>query len=176
MNRHTSWLAIAAAALALSAPVFVHAQDAAQPAVAAFDQLKAMAGDWIDVDGSMGMKDQVAASYRVTGGGSSVVETLFGGTPKEMTTVYHKDGRQIALTHYCAAGNQPRMRATTTDGKSLVFDFDGGTNLDPATDGHMHAGRIDFLGADRVKAQWIGWNKGKPSGQPLTFNLARKKA
>ena len=71
--------------------------------------------------------------------GNSVIETLFGGQPHEMTTVYYKDGRHIALTHFCAAGNQPRMRATTTDGRSLVFEFDGGSNLDPA-EGRSHHG------------------------------------
>ena len=169
-------IAIALFATVVATPSTLGAQSEAQPAVAAFDKLKAMAGDWIDVDGSMGMRDRVAPSYRVTGGGSSVIETLFGGTPMEMTTVYHKDGRHIALTHYCAAGNQPRMRATTTDGSSLVFAFDGGTNFDPAKDGHMHAGRIDFLDPDRVKAQWIGWEGGKPSAHSPVFNLARKKA
>ena len=157
---------------ALAAPLS-HAQ---QPAAVAFDKLKALAGDWIDVDGSFGMKDQVAVTYRVTGGGTSVVETLFAGTPHEMTTVYYKDGTNVALTHYCAAGNQPRMRATTTDGSALDFAFDGGTNLDPAKDGHMHAGRIEFLGPDRVKAQWIGWDKGKPSAHSPTFTITRKKA
>jgi hypothetical protein len=174
MNRYARWLAVAG--FALSAPLLAVAQDAAQPAAAAFDKLKAMAGDWIDVDGSMGMKDRIAVSYRVTGGGNSVIETLFAGTPMEMTTVYYKDGRHIALTHYCAAGNQPRMRATTTDGESLAFDFDGGSNLDPAKDSHMHAGRIDFLGPARVKAVWTGWSNGKPSAHSPTFNLARKKA
>lgn len=174
MQRLVSGLAIAATALALTTSSSACAQDTTRPAVAAFDKLKAMAGEWIDVDGSMGMKDQIAARYRVTGGGNAVIETLFGGTPMEMTTVYHKDGRHVTLTHYCAAGNQPRMRATTTDGTSLVFEFDGGTNLDPAKDGHMHSGRIDFLGADRVKAQWTGWANGKPSAHSPTFNLARK--
>src|SRR5687767_2538531 len=99
MKRHTSWLAMAAAAVVLSAQSLVAAQDATQPAAVAFDKLKALAGDWIDVDGAFGMKDQVAVTYRITGGGNSVIETLFAGTPGEMTTVYHKDGRHIALTH-----------------------------------------------------------------------------
>lgn len=171
-RRRLSVTAALAAACCTSAAVVAQVPE---PAAAAFDKLKALAGDWIDVDGSMGMKDKVAASYRVTGGGNAVVETLFGGTPMEMTTVYYKDGRHVVLTHYCAAGNQPRMRASTTDGTSLVFDFDGGSNLDPAKDGHMHAGRIDFVSADRVKAQWQGWDGGKPSSHAPTFNLARKR-
>jgi hypothetical protein len=165
-----------AIALFFTAALATPLSSAQQPAVVAFDKLKALSGDWIDVDGAFGMKDKVAVTYRVTGGGTSVVETLFAGTPHEMTTVYYKDGTHVALTHYCSAGNQPRMRATTTDGSSLDFAFDGGTNFDPAKDGHMHAGRIDFLGPDRVKAQWIGWDKGKPSAHSPTFTIARKKA
>jgi hypothetical protein len=153
-----------------------HAQSSEQPAAASFDKLKALAGDWIDLDGAFGMKGQVAVTCRVSGGGSTVIETLFAGTPHEMLTVYHKDGSHIALTHYCSAGNQPRMRAKTTDGSSLAFDFDGGTNLDASSDVHMHASRIEFLGPDRVRAQWIGWAKGKPSGHSPTFNLARSKS
>jgi hypothetical protein len=162
---------IALAAAAAIAPA-THAGE--QPAAAAFDKLKALAGEWIDIDGAFGMKDQVAVTYRVTGGGKTVVETLFAGQPHEMVTVYHQDGRAIALTHYCSAGNQPRMRATTTDGRTLAFAFDGGSNLDPAKDAHMHSGTIEFLGPDRVKAQWVGWDKGKPSGHTPTFNLRRK--
>jgi hypothetical protein len=168
--------AVIAALAALVTPPSLRAQAEAQPAAVAFDKLKALAGDWIDQDGAFGMKGKVAVTYRVTGGGSTVIETLFVGTPHEMTTVYHKDGRHVVLTHYCAAGNQPRMRATTTDGRSLAFDFDGGTNLDPAKDGHMHAGQVEFVDADHVRATWIGWDKGKPSGHSPTFSLERKKS
>lgn len=169
-----SFAAIAALAV-LATPLVLQAQAEPQPAAAAFDRLKALAGDWIDLDGAFGMKGKVAVTYRITGGGSTVIETLFAGAPHEMTTVYHKDGRHVVLTHYCAAGNQPRMRATTTDGRTLAFDFDGGTNLDPAQDGHMHSGTIEFLDADRIRATWIGWNKGKPSDHSPVFNLERKK-
>jgi hypothetical protein len=161
--------------VAATAAATALAQSEPQPAAAAFDKLKALAGDWIDVDGAFGMKGQVAVTYRLTGGGTSVVETLFAGTPHEMTTVYHKDGRHVVLTHYCSAGNQPRMRATTTDGRSLDFAFDGGTNLDPAKDGHMHSGRIEFVDGDRIRAVWVGWEQGKPSAHQPTFVLERKK-
>ena len=46
---------------------------------------------------------------RTTGGGSAVTETLFPGTAHEMMSVYHMDGDDLVLTHYCAGGNQPRM-------------------------------------------------------------------
>jgi hypothetical protein len=152
------------------------AQAPSQPAALSFDRLKALAGDWVDVDGSFGPKDKVVVSYRVTGGGNAVLETLFAGTPQEMVSVYSKDGSHVVLTHFCAAGNQPRMRATSGDGASLTFAFDGGGNLDATKDAHMHEGRIEFLGPDRVRAQWIGWTAGKPSAHSPTFNLERRKA
>ena len=169
-----SFAAIAAVAL-LATPPVLRAQAEAQPAASAFDRLKALAGDWIDLDGAFGMKGKVAVTYRITGGGSTVIETLFAGAPHEMTTVYHKDGRHVVLTHYCAAGNQPRMRATTTDGRTLAFDFDGGTNLDPARDSHMHSARFEFVSADEIRGEWVGWNEGKPSDHVVKFHLVRKK-
>lgn len=144
------------------------------PASASFDRFKALAGDWVDADGSLGMKGQVAATYRVTGAGSAVVERLFVGQPHEMTTVYHKDGADLALTHYCAAGNQPRMRARSVDGAVVNFDFDGGSNFDPARDMHMHSARIEFVGPDEVRQSWQSWDKGAPAGHAPSFRLVRK--
>ena len=159
-----------------------HTASAAAPgqtvggSAAALDRLKALAGEWIDVDGSTGHQGQVVVTYRVTGAGSAVVETLFPGLPMEMTTVYHRDGDDLVLTHFCAAGNQPRMRARQPTGDTLIFAFDGGTNLDPAKDGHMHSGTVRFVGPDRVDAEWQGWQNGSPEGAHLaTFHLARKK-
>lgn len=172
-------------ALALAAPRGAqhdHAAHAAAatapPAVgsaAALERLKTLAGEWIDVDGSTGQQGQVVVTYRVTGAGSAVVETLFPGLPMEMTTVYHRDGDDLVLTHFCAAGNQPRMRARKPAGDTLVFEFDGGTNLDPAKDGHMHSGTLRFVGPDRVDTEWQGWQNGSPEGAHLAkFHLARK--
>ncbi len=146
----------------------------APPAAASFDRLKALAGDWIDVDGTSGMKDRVAVTYRLTGAGSAVVETLFPGTPHEMMTVYHKDGRDLVLTHYCSAGNQPRMRATAVTGNVIAFAFDGGTNVDPSKDMHMHAARIELVSPDEIRSEWVSWEGGKPTDHVGRFHLKRK--
>lgn len=159
-----------AACLALAGTA--HAQS---PAAGAFDRFKALAGDWIDADGDAGAKGQVVASYRLTGAGTAVVETMFPGSRHEMTTVYHRDGSDLVLTHYCAAGNQPRMRAKTVDGNAVAFEFDGGTHFDPARDGHMHNARIEFLGADEIRAQWQSWDKGAPAPHAPKFRLLRSK-
>ena len=64
------------------------AQGAGQPAAAAFEKLKALEGDWVDVEGIFGKKGAVAVTYRVTGGGTSVVESFPVDTPGEMVTVF----------------------------------------------------------------------------------------
>lgn len=165
--------------LALALVAQVQAQSpapAAAPAPKAtpLDRFKALSGDWVDADGALGMKGKVAATYRVTGAGSAVVERLFVDMPHEMTTVYHLDGNELVLTHYCAAGNQPRMRARKTDGALVFFEFDGGTNFDPARDMHMHEARIEFLGPDELRQSWQSWKVGQPAGHAPSFRLVRK--
>ena len=145
------------------------------PATGAFERLKSLEGNWIDVDGAFGTKGAVAVTYRVTGGGTTVVETFPVATPGEMVTVYHQDGSDLVLTHYCSAGNQPRMRAKQLSGNTLAFDYDGGTNVDPAKTSHMHSVTIEFLTADEVRATWQNWRNGKSTEKPGVFRIARKK-
>ncbi len=111
---------------------------------------------------------------RITGGGTTVVETFPVGTPAEMVTMYHKDGNDLVLTHYCSAGNQPRMRAKTVTGNTLVFDFDGGANIDPAVTSHMHSVKFEFLGPDEIRATWGNWENGKPNHEGV-YRVVRRK-
>lgn len=141
----------------------------------ALEKLKALAGDWEEIEPKAGPKGAVAESYRVTGAGSAVVSTLASGTPYEMVSVYHRDGNDLVMTHYCAAQNQPRLRAKTLTGNVLAMDYDGGTNVDPAKDMHIHAVKIEFLGPDEIRETWIGWKDGKPEEPPLVLHLKRKK-
>jgi hypothetical protein len=144
-------------------------------AKACFEKLKTLAGTW---EGSSNeMKDKAVVRYQVTSGGSVVMETLGPGTPHEMITMYHLDGDDLILVHYCAAKNQPRMKLdrkkSTAD--ELVFNFDGGTNLNPRKDGHMHALRLNFTGADSVVAHWTYFKDGKSAGD-TEFKLRRTKS
>jgi hypothetical protein len=78
-----------------------------------------------------------------------------------MVTVYHLDGNDLVLTHYCTSNTQPRMISKGLQGNALTFDFAGGANIDPATSEHMHGARIEFVSADEIKATWQNWNHGK---------------
>ncbi|HEX6214863.1 MAG TPA: hypothetical protein VFZ38_08600 [Vicinamibacterales bacterium] len=146
-----------------------------QPAASAFERLKAMEGEWVDVTGAFGKKGAVVAVYRVTGAGNTIIESFPVGTPHEMTTVYHRDGSHVVLTHYCSGGTQPRMRATEVQGNVLNFEFDGGTNIDPARTSHMHNMRWEFISKDEIKADWHNWDNGKEDPAHLgRMHLRRK--
>lgn len=145
-----------------------------RPAAGAFDRLKALEGQWLDLDGAFGPKGAVVATYKVTSGGHSVIEVFPAGTPHEMTTVYYRDGSHVALTHYCADGTQPRMRAKEIAGNTLKFDFDGGPKIQPATTTHMHDMTFEFISKDEIKAVWQAWANGKADHTGV-LHLARKK-
>ncbi len=46
-------------------------------------------------------------------------------------SVYHCDERELMLTHYCAQGNQARLKATDANGDRIVFAFLDATNVAP---------------------------------------------
>ena len=151
-------------------------KDPAKPAAkhAGLERFKQLAGDWTGKD-SAGMFPEVRINYRVTAAGSAVVETLFPGAEHEMVTVYHADGDDFMLTHYCAAGNQPRMKAERGgDGKKFVFKFAGATNLKSENDMHMHDATITFPDADSIVSEWTHYVNNKAAGT-VKFEMKRKK-
>ena len=79
-----------------------------------------------------------------------------------MVTMYHAEGPDLVLTHYCIEGNQPRMRARNARGPRFDFAYDGGANIDPGRDRHMHSASIEFLGADEIRGEWTEHADGKP--------------
>ena len=160
-------------ALALAGALLL-VQTPADAGVVAFDRFAALAGDWVAAEsGEMVKKGDLVARYRLTGAGTAVVEELFPGTPHEMLTVYHRDGEDLVLTHYCMTGNQPRMRARPTDAARIAFAFDGGTNLDPARDQHMHSASFEFVSADEIRSQWVEHEGGAPK-LTVTMHLVRR--
>ncbi len=173
---------------AVSGIVIVLLAAAALPAAAevsageAFDKLKALAGDWRGTAEGEGEEAAAAAEaamevhhrFRVSAAGTVVMETMGPDSPHEMINMYHLDGDELVLTHYCAAGNQPTMRldraASAAD--RLVFDFTGGTNLDPTVDQHIHSAEIRLLEDEKVTSVWSSWAGGERAGL-MTFHLAR---
>lgn len=173
-------VALAAAwLLATSASVIAASELDAQ---AVFERLATLEGTWKgplqgegeEAEAEAATVTEAVHDFRVSAGGSVVMEIMAPGTQYEMINMYHLDGDDLLLTHYCSGGNQPRMRLNrqTSTMDNLLFDFDGGTNLDPATDTHIHSARIQWLDKDRIDSIWTGFSGGQEAGG-MTFHLAR---
>ena len=147
----------------LAIPVALAGDEEGINAKDAFSRLKKLEGEWkvSHSEKSHGeMKNEV---FKVTAAGSSLMETTALGTKHEMVTMYHLDGKDLIAVHYCAAGNAPRLKLDLKNSKPdfLSFIFDGGSNLDPAKDMHIHALRIKFLEGGKVESEWDAFMDGK---------------
>ncbi len=167
---------LVAVASFLALPIAHAGQDhVAAPATAnnpAFETLKSLAGTWTGKAGAKGSEGSAATvTYRLTAGGSALVETLFPGTAHEMVTVYHLDGDGVKMTHYCTAGNQPTLRLVAVDGNTFRFDFESGSNMKP-DDMHMHSMTLTMKDPDHIVAEWTAFKGGQPV-ETAVFELAR---
>ena len=170
-------LAIFLSALSVKA----YSDDKKEPHIAAVKhaglyQFKQLAGEWVGKEVA-GINDgqPIHVKYKVTAGGSAVVETLFPDSDHEMMTVIHPDGHDLILTHYCMLGNQPQMKATLKGhDKEIAFKFVRATNLKSEKEMHMRDAKYIFVDKDTLKTEWTNYQDGKP-GQTVVFELKRKK-
>ncbi len=140
-------------------------------AEAGFDQLKTLLGEWEGV-GEDGIRRTV--SYQLLSGGTALMEILAPDGEPDMVTVYTVDGDHLALTHYCSANNQPRMKteALSAVPQKLVFAFTGGTNL-PSPDAHMVGLSVTFEDQDHFTQSWTWKEAG--NDHVSTFRFTRRK-
>jgi hypothetical protein len=140
-----------------------------------FEALKKLAGDWVALGKDGKPTDKVISSIRVTSGGSAIEETLFPGGDHEMVSMYHLDGADLVLTHYCCLGNQPRLRAEPgTEVNKIVFKFVGASNLKSEDDPHINGATFTLDGKDHFKAEWVACKGGKACHQ-VNLDLVRKR-
>lgn len=136
----------------------------------AFDSIKALPGTW-EGKGHDGRPLQVI--FKLTGGGSAVLSEI--QAPKEdMISMIHLDGtNRLLMTHYCAAGNQPRMEASLSpDGKIITFNYVDATSLASPETGHMQKMILTVLDANHHTEEWVFVDHGKELKQ--VFDLRRK--
>lgn len=138
-----------------------------------FEQMKQLVGAW-EGTSDMGKEgEKVKMEYRLTAGGSALVETLFPGSAEEMVSVYHDRDGKLAMTHYCMLRNQPRMTLTKADAQTIDLAFaKEGNDIDPAKDKHMHAVGITFTDNDHIVQKWTLFEKGEDKGT-VTLKLTR---
>ena len=135
---------------------------------AAMERLKTLVGTWESTQkGGSGPPQRF--TYTLTGRGTVLIEDGGGGG---MASAYHLDNDQLVMTHYCGAGNQPRMRIKAADTRHIYFEMYDITNLSSPQAYHTTSLDVVFLGDDRVDLVYGGTTAGQPSVQ--TFQLTRK--
>jgi hypothetical protein len=124
-----------------------------------FDQLKTLAGSWQGRVTTIPPEPQIEGklmkvSLRVTSMGNVLMhEVTVEGRQDDPITMLYLDGDRLMLTHYCDAGNRPRMTGKmSTDGKTVEFEF-----LDIAGStqyGHMHHAVFSAVDANHHSEDW----------------------
>jgi len=143
-----------------------------------FATIKTLAGSWeghlstvppqADVEGKYAL-----VSLRVTSMGNALMhEIRIEGRMDDPITMLYLDGDRLLLTHYCDAGNRPRMVAKVSpDGQTVAFDFldvVGSTRY-----GNMHDAAFTIIDVNHHTEVWTWMD---PEGKPVhvRFDLQRK--
>jgi len=144
-----------------------------------FEKLKTLAGTWEghiqttpphpEMDGSTGQ-----VTFRVTSMGNVLMhEMKSSARPDDPITMLYLDSDRLLLTHYCDAGNRPRMVGKMSpDGKTVEFEFldvSGGTQY-----GHMHHAVFTIVDENHHVEDWTYM---EPGDKPVHahFELERTK-
>jgi len=149
-----------------------------------FTLLKGLAGTWqasVTTDPplpEMGNMTRTQVVMRVTSRGNALVHEMHEPDKPDDPTKYdhpvtmlYLDGDHLPLTHYCDAGNRPRMVARTSpDGKTVDFDFldlSGGNQH-----GHMYHATFTVIDANHHTEDWTYM---MPGDKPLRAHLDLKR-
>lgn len=132
------------------------------------DAVRALEGRWI-AETPYGTSEH---DFAVSSAGSVVREIMGPGEEHEMTNMYHLDGNTLVMTHYCGAGNQPRMRATGLVDGALHFEADSVSDLKDPDEHYMGSMILRIVSDDVVEQHWISIEAGETSEMGV-FTLRR---
>jgi hypothetical protein len=154
----------ALAALMFSSAAF--AQTTPNNAQKSFETIKSLEGAWEAVISGTGQQfdgKTMRVTLRVTSTGNALLHEMGGlaGRPDDPITMFYVEGDKLMLTHYCDAGNRPRMAGTgSADGKTVDFEFvdvAGSTKY-----GHMHHAKFVVQDANHHVEEWTFMEGDKP--------------
>jgi hypothetical protein len=136
----------------------------------AFEQLKALAGEWqADLPGF----GAITNSVRLASNGRAIEETLDTPADNEIS-VDTRDDNRILLTHFCALtpdGHVARLETAPIQGAfdSLEFVFRDATNLHSLAAPHMRRVWLIIRDHDHFTEKWTKIEKGKDTVFDLNF-------
>jgi hypothetical protein len=158
-------------AVTAAAPAADVKQNDSIDGTAAFSRLKTLAGAW-EADTPMG---KIHTTFELISGGTAIVERDEHEGMAGMLTVYHLDGKQLMLTHYCMAGNQPRMVASAYEPSTgrLEFRFLDITNLAGPNAAHMRSVNFRLTDEKHLSAAWQFVQDGKTEAHDIAYTRVK---
>ena len=104
-----------------------------------------------------------------------VEDVLDDGKPL-MTSVYHLDGADLRMTHYCGAQNQPRLKARNIDlaRGAVDFAFVDATNLSSPQAPHVDGVELRFVDPDHLVLTFLFVAGAQRSREQLTLARTRR--
>lgn len=145
----------------------------------AFAQMKALEGTWEGILTTVPPTPEVQGktaqvTLRVTSMGNALQhEVKIEGRPDHPLTVFYMDDEDLVLTHYCDAGNRPRMKSRAlSEANKVEFDLvdvAGSTQY-----GNMYHALFTLIDGDHHVETWTWMN---PGGKAIEahFELRRTK-
>jgi len=155
----------------LSLPAVATAQD---DGASAFGRLKSLSGEWhgdYEWTGARTDRGSMNISYTLTGYGSALIENISSEGTLSMTSVYHLDGNDLRMTHFCGAKNQPRLKAKRVDLAHGVIDFDfvDITNAPSLDAPHVHGVEIRLIDATHMTLTFLFQSGGRESRERIAL-------
>lgn len=174
-NRHRSHVTV-------PAKVAEAPSTAPSAALAAFEKIKGLVGEWEAREGVNYGGKPIRVTYKLVSNGSGVMETYtqVGADLIDMVTVYHLDGDKLMMSHFCAVNNQVRLRAEPVleADKELRFSYVDASNLSASNKEVMNGLVITFQDRDHVTQRWT-WrltnDEGKMSDKKAVYHFVRRK-
>lgn len=153
--------------LLLAGPSF--AQNLTAPQV--FEKLKPLVGEW---KGTTPTGRVFGVSYQLVASNTVLVETWTMAPGRQTMTLYHLDGNHLLATHYCSAGNQPRLQLKAPAAPDdFVFDFVSSTNLPDPQVSHQHQFDIQLQGPNAFSRSETYLEKGVPDTERTTYTRVK---
>lgn len=170
--------------LVASSPTFAQPQADASSIEAArsqtqeaFDKLKTLAGTWVGPLATTPTDPNVEGKFaqhtlQVTSRGNAILHELsVSSLPDHPVTMFYLEDDRLVATHYCDAGNRPRMVGRVSpDGKRVEFEFLDLSGADQY--GHMHGVAFTFIDENHHIEEWT-WMLPNQNTVRIRFDLQR---
>lgn len=143
----------------------------------AFDKLKTLAGTWVGPLTTTPTAPEMVGKFaqhtlQVTSRGNAIVHELsVSSLPDHPVTMFYLEDDRLLATHYCDAGNRPRMVGRVSpDGKRVEFEFLELSGSDQY--GHMHGVAFTFIDENHHIEEWT-WMLPNQDTVQVRFDLQR---